>query len=74
MVQQQLGVMNFVEKVLLLLTWTNTLVLARGYPWVTDVHDCEMVPRVRKLSGHDLNAENTKREAVQLISVDRSIS
>ena len=32
------------------------------------------VPRVRKLPGHNLNTQNTKRKAVQLVSVDWLIS
>ena len=45
----------------------------RGYPWVIDFYNLEAVPRVRKLPGHDLNTQNTEREAVQFVSVDRRL-
>ena len=39
-----------------------------------DCHDLEIVPRVRKLAGHDLNTQNTEREAVQFVSVHGRLS
>jgi len=43
-------------------------------PWVSDFYDLETIPRIRKLPGHDLNAQNTEGKGIQLFSVNRRLS